>query len=219
MERSSGFMKKSGLIFAALGVLLSDIMCFVVAFNYRDMLCGIEHRGFSAPAEIAFLIAIPFVIAITLCFILAFLFYRKAKIGSTRVKTDILLKENIEAVSNKIGIEKPKKKLKVWEIVLLALGSPLWVSLLLTFFAVVLAIYISLWAVFLSFVACGFGGLILGLVFGLGNNWYIGFAMIAAALILIGFSILFFFGCKTATKGFILLTKKMVSSFKKGEAK
>ena len=212
-------MKKSGLIFAALGVLLSDIMCFVVAFNYRDMLCGIEHRGFSAPAEIAFLIAIPFVIAITLCFILAFLFYRKAKIGSTRVKTDILLKENIEAVSNKIGIEKPKKKLKVWEIVLLALGSPLWVSLLLTFFAVVLAIYISLWAVFLSFVACGFGGLILGLVFGLGNNWYIGFAMIAAALILIGFSILFFFGCKTATKGFILLTKKMVSSFKKGEAK
>ncbi len=212
-------MKKSGLIFAALGVLLSDIMCFVVAFNYRDMLCGIEHRGFSAPAEIAFLIAIPFVIAITLCFILAFLFYRKAKIGSTRVKTDILLKENIEAVSNKIGIEKPKKKLKVWGIVLLALGSPLWVSLLLTFFAVVLAIYISLWAVFLSFVACGFGGLILGLVFGLGNNWYIGFAMIAAALILIGFSILFFFGCKTATKGFILLTKKMVSSFKKGEAK
>ena len=212
-------MKKSGLIFAALGVLLSDIMCFVVAFNYRDMLCGIEHRGFSAPAEIAFLIAIPFVIAITLCFILAFLFYRKAKIGSTRVKTDILLKENIEAVSNKIGIEKPKKKLKVWEIVLLALGSPLWVSLLLAFFAVVLAIYISLWAVFLSFVACGFCGFILGLFFGLGNNWYIGFAMIAAALILIGFSILFFFGCKTATKGFILLTKKMVSSFKKGEAK
>ena len=128
-------MKKSGLIFAALGVLLSDIMCFVVAFNYRDMLCGIEHRGFSAPAEMAFLIAIPFIIAITLCFILAFLFYRKAKIGSTRVKTDILLKENIEAVSNKIGIEKPKKKLKVWEIVLLALGSPLWVSLLLTFFS------------------------------------------------------------------------------------
>lgn len=219
MEKSSEFMKKSGLIFAALGVLLSDIMCFVVAFNYRDMLCGIEHRGFSAPAEIAFLIAIPFVIAITLCFILAFLFYRKAKIGSTRVKTDVLLKENIEAISNKIIIEKPKKKLKVWEIVLLALGSPLWVSLLLTFFAVVLAIYISLWAVFLSFVACGFCGFILGLFFGLGNNWYIGFAMIAAALILIGFSIFFFFGCKAATKGFILLTKKMVSSFKKGEAK
>ena len=212
-------MKKSGLIFAALGVLLSDIMCFVVAFNYRDMLCGIEHRGFSAPAEIAFLIAIPFIIAIILCFILAFLFYRKAKIGSQRVKTYILLKENIEAVSNKINIEKPKKKLKVWEIVLLALGSPLWVSLLLAFFAVVLAIYISLWAVFISLVACGFCGFILGLFFGLGNNWYIGFAMIAAALILIGFSILFFFGCKTATKGFILLTKKMVSSFKKGEAK
>ena len=219
MEKSSEFMKKSGLIFAVLGVLLSDIMCFVVAFNYRDMLCGIEHRGFSAPAEIAFLIAIPFVIAITLCFILAFLFYRKAKIGSDCVTADVVLKENIKVDSSEINLQNPKKKLKVWEIVLLALGSPLWVSLLLTFFAVVLAIYISLWAVFLSFVACGFCGFILGLFFGLGNNWYIGFAMIAAALILIGFSILFFFGCKTATKGFILLTKKMVSSFKKGEAK
>lgn len=219
-------MRKLSLLFAVLGILLSDIMCFIVAFNYRDMLCGIEHRGFSAPAEIAFLIAVPFIIAITLCFILAFVFHRKAKIGSSRVTTDVLLKENIEAVSNKINIEKPKKKPKAWEIVLLALGSPLWVSLLLAFFAVVLAIYVSLWSViislwatFISFMACGFCGLILGLVFGLGKNWYIGFAMIAAALILIGLAILFFFGCKTATKGFILLTKKMVSSFKKGEAK
>ena len=208
-------MKKSGLIFAALGVLLSDIMCFVVAFNYRDMLCGIEHRGFSAPAEIAFLIAIPFIIVIILCFILAFLFYRKAKIGSQRVKTDILLKENIEAVSNKIGIEKPKKKLKVWEIVLLALGSPLWVSLLLAFFAVVLAIYVSLWAIFVSLAACGFAGVLAGFVIGICNNWYTGFAMIAVSLVCLGFSILFFFVCKATTNGLISLIKKL----KKGEAK
>ena len=42
-------MKKLSILFAAIAVLLSDIMCFVVAYNYRDMLCSIEHEGFSAP--------------------------------------------------------------------------------------------------------------------------------------------------------------------------
>ena len=131
------------------------------------------------------------------------------------VTTDILLKENIEAVSSKISIQNPKRKLKVWEIVLLALGSPLWISLLIAFFAVVLSVYVSLWAVFVSLVACGFSGVIAGFIVGMGNNWYTGFAMIAVALACLGFSIFFFFGCKAATNGFILLTKKL----KKGEAK
>jgi uncharacterized membrane protein len=179
------------------------------------MLCGIEHRGFSAPAEIAFLIAVPFIIAITLCFILAFLFYRKSKISSDCVTADVVLKENIKVDSSEINLQKPKKKLKVWEIVLLALGSPLWVSLLLAFFAVVLAIYVSLWAIFVSLAACGFAGVLAGFVIGICNNWYIGFAMIAAALTLIGFSILFFFVCKATTNGLISLIKKL----KKGEAK
>ena len=70
-------MKKFKFLFIALAILLSDIMCFVVAYNYRDMLCGIEHSGFSAPAEIAFLYAIPFIAGIIICVIPAIRFRNK----------------------------------------------------------------------------------------------------------------------------------------------
>ena len=39
-------MKKLSYLFIAIAILLSNIMCSVVAFNYRDMLCGIEHLGY-----------------------------------------------------------------------------------------------------------------------------------------------------------------------------
>ena len=72
-------MKKISYIFAALAILLSNIMCAVVAYNYRDILCNIEHAGFSAPASIVFLYAIPFAIGIIACVVLAIIFRRKAK--------------------------------------------------------------------------------------------------------------------------------------------
>ena len=64
-------MKKLSLLFTVLAILLSDMMCFIVAYHYRDMLCGIEHAGYSAPAGTAFLYAIPFVCGIILCVALA----------------------------------------------------------------------------------------------------------------------------------------------------
>ena len=70
-------MKKLSILFVILAIVLSDIMCFVVAYNYRSMLCGIEHAGFSAPASIAFLYAIPFMVGIMVCTILAIRFYKK----------------------------------------------------------------------------------------------------------------------------------------------
>ena len=70
-------MKKLSNLFTALAIVLSDIMCFVVAYNYRDMLCGIEHAGYSAPASTAFLYAIPFVVGIIVCAILAIRFRKK----------------------------------------------------------------------------------------------------------------------------------------------
>ena len=38
---------------------------------------------------------------------------------------------------------KPKRRLTAWEIVLLALGSPIWLSLGIAAFAVILSLYIS----------------------------------------------------------------------------
>ena len=72
-------MKKLSYLFTASAIVLSDIMCFVVAYTYRDMLCGIEHAGYSAPASIAFLYAIPFLLVIIVCAILAVTFHFKSK--------------------------------------------------------------------------------------------------------------------------------------------
>ena len=72
-------MKKLSFIFTIIAVLLSDIMCFVVAYNYRDMLCSIEHLGFSAPASTAFIYAVPFLIGILICIFLSIRFHKKSK--------------------------------------------------------------------------------------------------------------------------------------------
>lgn len=72
-------MKNQSFLFAAIAVLLSDIMCFVVAYNYRDMLCSIEHLGFSAPASTAFIYAAPFLIGILICIFLSIRFHKKSK--------------------------------------------------------------------------------------------------------------------------------------------
>jgi hypothetical protein len=70
-------MKKLSYLFTALAIVLSDIVCFVVAYHYRDMLCGIEHACYSAPASTAFLYAIPFLVGIIACVVLAIRFHKK----------------------------------------------------------------------------------------------------------------------------------------------
>lgn len=72
-------MKKLQYLFTTLALILSHLMCIVVAYDYRDMLCGIDHSGYSAPAEVAFLTAIPYAAGILLCGILVAIFRKKAK--------------------------------------------------------------------------------------------------------------------------------------------
>ncbi|MBE6686778.1 MAG: DUF1700 domain-containing protein [Ruminococcaceae bacterium] len=121
---------------------------------------------------------------------------------------------------------KPKRKLKAWEIVLLAVGSPLWLSLLIAAFAVIFSLYVSLWAVavslwaaFGSVVASGFGGIIGGGILVVGGEVPSGIALIAAALVCLGLSVFFFFGCKALTKGSVVLAKKTVLGIKKAFVK
>ena len=56
-------MKALSCTFAALAILLSDVMCAAVAFNYCDMLWGIRYASYSAPASTAFLLVIPYAAA------------------------------------------------------------------------------------------------------------------------------------------------------------
>ena len=48
---------------------------------------------------------------------------------------------------------RPSRALRVWEIVLLILGSPLWFPLLISAFAVVFSVYAVFWSVILSLYA------------------------------------------------------------------
>ena len=66
-------------IFIALALILSHVMCAEVAYNYASMLCAIEHKGFSAPADTAFFFAIPYAVGIIICVIFALVLNKKAR--------------------------------------------------------------------------------------------------------------------------------------------
>ena len=63
-------MRKLSNLFIVLALVLSHAMCAVVAFNYSAMLCAIEHAGFSAPAEVALLYAIPYLAGALICLVI-----------------------------------------------------------------------------------------------------------------------------------------------------
>lgn len=111
---------------------------------------------------------------------------------------------------------KQTKQLRAWEITLLIIGSPLWLSLLIAVIAVGLSVYIAMWAVVISLwsvfgaiVGCAMGGVVAGIIGAIKGDVYSGIAMIGAGIICIGLSIFAFYGCKAITNGILLLTKKI----------
>ena len=117
---------------------------------------------------------------------------------------------------------KPKRRLRAWEIVLLCVGAPLWLSLLVAAFAVVLAVYASLWSVIVALWASevAFWGTVIGAttvgiaLLSIGDAAQ-GLFLLGSGAVLAGCSVLLFFGCKAATRGMLLLTKKLALAIKK----
>ena len=110
----------------------------------------------------------------------------------------------------------PKKKLRAWEIVLLVLGSPIWLSLLIAALAVIFSLYVVLWSViivlwaaFAALAACGLASMAAGVYFAVSGNALTGIAVIGAGIVCAGLAVFAFFGCKAATKGILSLTKKL----------
>lgn len=118
---------------------------------------------------------------------------------------------------------KPKRRLKAWEIVLLVLGSPIWVSLLvivplsvaISLFAALWSVTVALWSVFVSVAASAAFVCVFGAGLAAAGQTAAGLAMVGAGLVCAGLSVFLFFGCKAATKGTALLTKKSVLGVKK----
>ncbi len=116
---------------------------------------------------------------------------------------------------------KPKKALGAWEIVLIVLGAPVWLSLLIAAFAVILSVYavlwsviISLWAAFGSLVGCAFGAVVCGIGSVYKANYIVGAALVGAGIVCAGLSIFLFYGCKAATNGIEWLTSKIALGIK-----
>lgn len=110
---------------------------------------------------------------------------------------------------------RPKRRLKAWEIVLIALGSPIWLSLAIAAAAVIFAVYVSLWAVivslwavFVSLAVCAVGSVPMCIFFIAGGSGAAGFVTLSSGLVCAGLSIFMFYGCKEVTKGILILTKK-----------
>lgn len=123
-------------------------------------------------------------------------------------------------VKNKV---KPKRKLRVWEIVLLALGSPIWLSLAVAAAAVIVSLYavlwsvvvVTLWAVFVAIAASGAAGVIAGIGIAIFSSAFSGLSLVSAGLICGGLSIFLFYGALGSTRGAVWLTKKIALIMKR----
>ncbi len=114
----------------------------------------------------------------------------------------------------------PKRSLSAGEIILLVLGSPVWLPLLLTVIIVGLVLYMTFWIIILSlyivdlsvFIS-GIASIIAGIIQRAGffpGMWFAGCGIAA-----IGTAILLFFGFNQITKGMLFLSKRIGLGIKK----
>ena len=111
---------------------------------------------------------------------------------------------------------KPKRRLRAWEIVLIAVGSPVWLPILLALGAVILAVYIVLWTagvcLYAADLCLAVGGLagVLGCIFLFATaHPALALMMLGAGLVCGGLAIFGFFGCNYTAKGILWLGKMM----------
>lgn len=146
-----------------------------------------------------------------------------AAMGTVADVTDRILSEsNVKAPHS-------GRRLKVWEIVLIILGSPIWVTLAVAAVIVVLALYAVLWSVVAAFYAVVFSlvcaalvclvAAVAMLVTGSPSNAML---ILGMCFICAGIAVFGFFGCLVTTKGILHLSVKLAKRIKlslKGEVK
>lgn len=103
---------------------------------------------------------------------------------------------------------KPKRRMRAWEIVLLAVGSPVWFPILIALFAVALSLYITLWAVVLSLYAADLAfaisapaGIITAIALFVSGRPTAALLFLGAGLVLAGLTVLWLLLCNLTAKG------------------
>ena len=72
-------MKKVSTVFAALAILLTNVMCVVVTNICTSGYFAAKHHLTSAPWEVGFLFIIPFAIAIIACSVVSYVARKKSE--------------------------------------------------------------------------------------------------------------------------------------------
>lgn len=116
---------------------------------------------------------------------------------------------------------KPRRRLEAWEIVLLVVGAPLWISLLVSLISGIVSLYaslwsgiVSLWAAFGATVASAVGGVLASLPLFFVEDPVKGLFLLGSGLAAAGVSILLFYAAISLTKGLVWLTKTCVLKLK-----
>ena len=117
---------------------------------------------------------------------------------------------------------KPKRRMRAWEKALLVLGSPVWLPLLIAALAVLFSVYVVLWAVILclwaaeaSLIACAAAGAVGGIIAVFRGKLLYALALFGAGLVCAGLAVIVFRGSLAASRGAVILTKKIGSWIKR----
>lgn len=121
---------------------------------------------------------------------------------------------------------KGTRTLRTWEIILIVLGSPIWLSLGIAFFAVVFSLYISIWSIVFSLFVTVFALFVSAFAFLIAAVWLLFKAafvqsaiFFGVALVIAGVTILMYLGTYYTAKGIVILTKIIFKAIKKSFVK
>ena len=128
----------------------------------------------------------------------------------------------------KIAKEKliKQRQYKGWEILLLVLGAPIWLSLAIAAFSVCFSLFIAalsvifslavaLIATFVALLISGVCGVFVGIFYLFSGNALSGVALIGASIFCAGLSIFFFYGGKAVIRAMPFFTKRMLVGVKR----
>lgn len=117
---------------------------------------------------------------------------------------------------------KPKRRLNALGIVLIVVGSPIWLALAAALLAVVIAVYavlwcaiIAVWTVELALMVSGLASVAAGIFGCFSGRVSLGIFLAGVGLILLGLAVLFCFAVLGATKGTVYLSGRIPVGIKK----
>ena len=136
---------------------------------------------------------------------------------STEAAADKTTKKDTEKEPERVEkIVKEKRKIPPLVIVLLILGSPIWISLLIGALSIVIAVYavmwsviVCLWSAVVSLGASAIAGILYLPYYAVMGRAWVGIALAGAGLFTGGLGVFAFLGSLSATKGMAILSKQI----------